>query len=456
MDKVREAFVRPGYKNIKNKRTGKVERTRVFHWVWYDKAGKRHEPYCRRQAEAQREADLKNKARLTGMMSDSGGRTMDDLFVGFLREAELDYEGGMLTYRTFSTYRGIVEKHLRPRLGAVPLDMDIVALAAECHAVLDDLLEVRPAGVANCGCVIKMSFDVGTRAGWLAVNPMIHSPSRRRARKPKLETAKVSSDELQLLFSVLSEGKPYRGKVRAWLQMRTVGALAFWGCMGAGEQQGLDWKNVHWEDGKLYVMQNWAAGAGITRTKTDARVRPVELVPEVRIPLAELWEFEGRPSVGLVFVTRKGRPLKNTSRDFGRFVKNGLQLSKVNPKNGRLVPKFNLHRVRAAGGSAEYQESKDMLRAQRKLGHAPGSKITAKHYLYLDGLEDRGVNERVNDGIRARLGLPSPAAVAPVVTLASDRERENRMHREQRRRRLERLGAAQMRQESENPLEKND
>jgi integrase len=455
VNKVREAFVRPGWKNIKNKRTGKVERTRVFHCVWYDKAGKRHEPYCRRRDEAQRKADEKNKARLTGIMSDSGGRTMNDLFAGFLHEAELDCEAGMLAQRTVDAYRGIV-KRLRGRLGDMSLDMDIMALAAECHAALDELRQTTPGRVGNCGCVIKMSFDVGTRAGWLTVNPMVHSPSRRRPAKPKLETAKISSDELQLLFSGLYEGKPYRGKVRAWLQMRVVAPLAFWGCMGAGEQQGLDWKNVHWDEGKLYVMQNWSSRGGITRTKTAARVRPVELVPEVRIPLVELWEFEGKPSVGLVFVTSKGRPLINISRDFGKFVKNGLGLAKANPKNGKLIPKFNLHRVRAAGGSAEYQESKDMLRAQRKLGHAPGSKITAKHYLYLDGLEDDGVNERVNGAIRTKLALPSPSGMAAVVTLASDKERENRMHREWWKRRQQRLGAAQTRQEDAKPPENND
>jgi integrase len=81
--------------------------------------------------------------------------------------------------------------------------------------------------------------------------------------------------------------------------------------MRTGEALGLDWKHVDWDRGALIVEH--AGQRDGPRTKSG-KSRRVGMRPMVRQTLMAIWDRQGRPDAGPVFLSKFGKPYSNTGR----------------------------------------------------------------------------------------------------------------------------------------------
>jgi hypothetical protein len=438
---------KPRYKMLKNKSTGKIERTAVFEAVLYteDELGRprRSTPYRRTRKEAKKLVDAANEARLTGTVSRSGGRTVKDLLDEYYANmsAHMGEEDGP-TPATVTRHRSTATR-LYEGLGHLPLDMAAPELAKVCNIFFE---KVKAEGFRTvhkaCRKVMRAAFDRAlTHHLWIKVNPLSALPRARYKRKgraiidpseigefviqPTTATTKVRPkvEELKVIMTALQGGKPLHYKVHTWESVRLAIILAVDATIPVGEQRGLRWEAVHWEKGRGHILQQhtWENKTG--PTKTPWRPRSFDLSPPVMATILPIWERQGRPKEGWVHATRTGQPLYQLSQYVGEFIKS-LGFTRENPDpryEGNLIPKFNLHDFRAAGGCEEHKRNGgNLMLTQQKMGHKPGSAVTPQHYL------------TYNSGGEV---LQLPTVFTPAVTREGKWARENPEKNKERQRR---------------------
>jgi integrase len=218
---------------------------------------------------------------------------------------------------------------------------------------------------------------------------------------------------LRLIEWYLKQPKPKGMRGRSWEYLRAAFALAYYAAMGCAELAGLRWKDVDLVNGIIHISSNHVRNVGLKGTKTPWRNRHQTIWPEMRSPLEAIAARQTREGVfgpdGHVFRSETGCSVGDnlSSRHLSPMLVE-LGITKTDER-GKVVAKFSIHGIRAAGISAFLKASNgDVMETAKFAGHKDGSMIW-KHYGY--SLDQGEARRRAIAGMREILALPAlPAA----------------------------------------------
>ena len=292
--------------------------------------------------------------------------------------------------QTWNTYVSKTKNWITPHLGSIRLSK---LRAGQIEQLYDTIREAgRAEGtVRYVHAILTKALKDALRKGLITVSPM------DRVDPPGSE----STEREQFTFAEAKYALKAAGdSARWWLAL-------FYG-MRQAECLGLDWANVHWDKHTLKVVETVQRDYGGKATikgkpKTKAGERELPMVGQIEARLRLLWEEQGRPRVGPVFVNAQGRQ-KGTKYDWEDW-RAFLDEATVVPF--APLPLISLHGARGTASSLmEAAGLSDRLVAQI-LGHA-NVKVT-HGYQHADLERVRGELERVETLIAStsRLGLPT-------------------------------------------------
>ena len=200
------------------------------------------------------------RKRATGKKA-TMGKVLDDWL------ADLEKEGRARS--TLETYRIHIEKKIRPKLGAVPLeDMTVDRVRAFTRSLGGAIRTQRPLTHA----ILQGALAFAVSNDWLEANPATRVKAAKLAKE---ETDALTPAEIQALISAGEKKSP------------VLGMAVFLGALtGArrGELCGLKWSDVNWDAETIRIERAWVPGQGgqmLTTTKTEER-RTVSLEGSAR------------------------------------------------------------------------------------------------------------------------------------------------------------------------------
>ncbi len=307
----------------------------------------------------------------TGRLPAPGQRTLDDLLTQWLQTAPL-------RPKTLAGYQDLLDRHVRPTLGALRLrQLDPSHLAGLYAALRERGLRREPWRVHR---LLHRACAVGVRWGWLASNPAaaVEAPPYQPARRPAWTLAEAQA--------FLAGTQAHRlGPL--WAFLLTTGCRL-------GEALALRWSDVDLAQGTVHLQRTgtylggrWVEGA----PKTRAGERVVHLPPAgaqaLRRQRAQQarWRLQagGAWQAGdYVFTGQQGQPVR------GNVVARELRQACI--RLG-LVPQPP-HGLRHCHASLLLAQGTALPAVSRRLGHAhPG--ITAQVYAHALPGQDRQVAE---------------------------------------------------------------
>jgi integrase len=290
--------------------------------------------------------------------------------------------------QTWNTYVSKTKNWITPYLGHIRLSKLRAGHIEELYNA------IREAGRAEgtvryVHAVLTKALKDAHRKGLISATPM------ERVDPPGSE----STEREQFTFAEAKYALKAAGdSARWWLAL-------FYG-MRQAECLGLDWSNVFWDRHTLKVAEtvqrDYGGGATIKgKPKTKAGERELPMVGQIETRLRLLWEEQGRPRVGPVFVNTKGdqKGTKYDWEDWRAFLDEATVIPFA------PLPQISLHGARGTASSLmEAAGLSDRMVAQI-LGHA-NVKVT-HGYQHADLERLRGELERVETLVAStsRLGL---------------------------------------------------
>ena len=290
--------------------------------------------------------------------------------------------------QTWNTYVSKNKNWIAPHLGPIRLSK---LRAGQIEQLYDTIREAgRAEGtVRYVHAILTKALKDALRKGLITVTPM------DRVDPPGSE----STEREQFTFAEAKYALKAAGdSARWWLAL-------FYG-MRQAECLGLDWANVFWDRHTLKVVEtvqrDYGGGSTIKgKPKSKAGERELPMVGQIETRLRLLWEEQGRPRVGPVFVNAQGRQ-KGTKYDWEDW-RAFLDEAAVIPF--APLPLISLHGARGTASSLmEAAGIPDRIVAQI-LGHA-NVKVT-HGYQHADLERLRGELERAETLVAttSRLGL---------------------------------------------------
>lgn len=267
-------------------------------------------------------------------------------------------------------YNKIIENHLGPALGEIPLQQLAPAHIQQYYTML-----LRDKGLAPN--TIRRHHDLLSSALRMAVRQdvLMRCPTER-VEPPRViphEAKYYSPEDLKRLYAEV-EG--------IWLEL--VVKLA--GCLGLRREEicGLKWTSVDFEQRRIHIREaRTAAGATIvqkgTKNRSSSRILHLtdELYPLLRreyrrqaedqLRLGEAW-----PNTGLVLVDRAGQPYSpnNVSLAFHRFIQK------------HKLPEITLHGLRHTFATVASAQGAPLFEIGKALGHSTPA-TTGRIYTHL-------------------------------------------------------------------------
>jgi integrase len=175
---------------------------------------------------------------------------------------------------------------------------------ADVEAAWNDWFEARgrhlaPATVKRCRAILSAALMCGARHHQVVAPkvPAVHAIAGEHAR-----VAFLTEREADRLVEAYN---PFAQPVAIMLRyqgLRTQEALR------------VDWRAVNWARRTLFISGGTAIGSIQTKSR---RPRMVPMHRRVRIALFLLWRRQGRPSIGPVFLSSRGRPYADTRGEGG-------------------------------------------------------------------------------------------------------------------------------------------
>jgi len=271
--------------------------------------GERKRRYARTQKEALRELEELKADRRAGHPPPD-----DRLTVGAWLDHWLEHRVSKLTYNTRTSYEQVVRDYVRPGLGRQRL---LQLKVAHVEAWMDDLIEQgTPLPTVKYSLIVlrialkaAMRADILMRSAAALVEPPTY---RKRKGKP------LSKGEAINLLSVIRQHRLF-----------ALIVLALTTALRRGEMLGLQWQDIHTDDGCLWVQRQLQrqTGAGIVEVpvKTERSESPVALTAlfvralqahrgrliEERIAAGPAWLGAQNPIApnAFVFVSERGTKL---------------------------------------------------------------------------------------------------------------------------------------------------
>jgi integrase len=284
--------------------------------------------------------------------------------------ARIAAEQGAMTFRTFAEkwladrhvaartrdlYRSLLDKHLLPHWGELPVAEITSAMVRDWHGGLD---KSKPRAVANAYSLLKTILQTAVTDDLIAANPCkVKGASQyRRAKEPSMAT--------------LAEVTALREKMPA--HYRTAIDLGVWASLRIGEVIGLQRADIELSDpddpepwGVIHVRRSISrtrAGREVKLPKSDAGVRSVPLDPEIVPALREHLESYSAPGrKGWVFPAGTD-PKTNVSAD---VLREAFETARHKIGRDDLV----FHHLRGIGATWAALAGATVRELQDRLGH---------------------------------------------------------------------------------------
>lgn len=227
----------------------------------------------------QAEAELRRLIGADVRPTTAGGdrRTISDVVEAHL---EIKQNAG-LKRSTVRGYRSLIDAHLVPYFGALPVDR----ITTNDVAALDRALReagLKPQSRRNVLGLLGAMLTTAKRRGWLAENPVADYDKPRKARSEPDELCFLTLEELEKVLREMPDDP--LGYVE-----RTLVLTAAMTGLRRGELLGLRWKDVDWEARKIRVARTFVGGKEDTPKSASSR-RDVPLADRVAGELQRLWE----------------------------------------------------------------------------------------------------------------------------------------------------------------------
>ena len=198
-------------------------------------------------------------------------------------------------HSTQKNHRHIMEKHLLPRFGDLPV---CEVTTAVIQTYVTHLIQVgyAPKSIDHIHDVLSAVLRSGVKWGHLVANPA------RGVEMPRLKTVRakwaLTVDQAVALFEHLPWPKP-----------RTMVGLALLGGVRRGELFAFRWRDFDQANRCLQVREAVYEGT-FDEPKTDASVRLIPL-PEMAVELLQTWQSRARRTApeDLIFSTVSGKPI---------------------------------------------------------------------------------------------------------------------------------------------------
>ena len=326
--------------------------------------GHRRSKTCDTRGECQAWVRKQLNLRATGYRSDQGKETLGEYLAEWLERRGRD-----LRATTLGQYRSIVQHHILPDLGAVPLAALTVEMVDGFYARLD-------AGVSEyisqyVHRILRKAMGDAVRYGKVALNP---TDGATVAKLKRREMSILDEHEVALFLMAARESR-----FAGMFQLAVVTG------MRQGELIGLQWGDVDWDRAMVNVRRQgqFVKGQGIVmmdpKTKAGKRVVKVgentlqvlrmqqEHVAEWRMVAGNDWEEQD-----LIFPNYYGRPLNRSIIYF--------EFKKVLQRAG--LEDLRFHDLRHTAVSIMLNAGVPVIVVSRRVGHANAS-ITLNTYGHL-------------------------------------------------------------------------
>jgi integrase len=284
----------------------------------------------------------------------------DKTTVAELLDRWLADKAASVTSNTLADYRGVIETHIKPALGRMPIRALTPADIQDQYMAWSKA-GLSPRMIRGAHLRLSQAFDHAVRLKMILHNPV------KDATPPKLPRTPFDhwDQEEARRFLDTAQTDTY---APLWSMLLREG-------MRRGEALGLRWRDINWETRTAHLVQTVVVDkAGRSgpmiqpRTKTKAGARTVELTTKT---LAELRALKDRRAFGdneaikptpdgLIFCTRDGRVLNpnNVIRNFNAIVERAG------------VRRIKLHELRHTNATLLLLAGQPAKVVSERLGHA--------------------------------------------------------------------------------------
>jgi integrase len=254
--------------------------------------------------------------------------------------------------------------------------------------------------------------------GMLLISPL-DVKKVRLPQRPNIERRRPTIEEGRNFWHALEREGEVNARIprHAHINRMATTALAMFGGMCAGEMAGLQWEEVNFIEGFIYIKHSQARRGGLKGPKTDARIRFVVMSAEMNRWMGEVAKRDGYPGTGYVFNGDPNMAGARWGADYNpnhllRSMTSQLQEAQIRlgfvDENGKAL--WCMHALRHYAGSVWLELGYLMQDVSRMLGHGKIA-TTQKYYQYYfikQNLErDRELMRKVSHLHQPQ--LPSPA-----------------------------------------------
>lgn len=295
----------------------------------------------------------------------------------------LPEKAGSVAEKTRTSYAQLLQQHVYPVLGDVPLPEITAAMLKALLAGLPEHFAF--ASRVKVYAVLHGLFKAAVMDDTLDVNPMDKVPRPKQSKDAALpaEHKAFTAEETRYILRCL-EGEPLKWRAFILLLIDT-------GCR-RGEACGLQWQAVDLDAGTITIERNlqYTTAKGVYETlPKNGRTRVVDISPDVASLLRELRRTQ-LVTVRWVFTQEDSpEPMHpdTPTRYFQRFGK----------RYG--IEHFHPHKLRHTSASLAITHGADVVSVAARLGHSDSS-TTLRMYAHANEESIRRVGQTVRDALR--------------------------------------------------------
>lgn len=295
----------------------------------------------------------------------------------------LPEKAGSVAEKTRTSYAQLLQQHVYPVLGDVPLPEITAAMLKALLAGLPEHFAF--ASRVKVYAVLHGLFKAAVMDDTLDVNPMDKVPRPKQSKDAALpaEHKAFTAEETRYILRCL-EGEPLKWRAFILLLIDT-------GCR-RGEACGLQWQAVDLDAGTITIERNlqYTTAKGVYETlPKNGRTRVVDISPDVANLLRELRRTQP-VTVRWVFTQEDSpEPMHpdTPTRYFQRFGK----------RYG--IEHFHPHKLRHTSASLAITHGADVVSVAARLGHSDSS-TTLRMYAHANEESIRRVGQTVRDALK--------------------------------------------------------
>ena len=269
---------------------------------------------------------------------------------------------------TKQRYKSSIYTHLNPQFGRC--DLDEITYAMMKDFCIEKAETLCRDSVRNINRTMSVIMEEAVREDLISKHPATrlgrYYGTRTEGRGEKMP---FNREELAMVLKVIKQHWP---EYWEWVFCAVRTGITF------GEQRALYWNDIDFEIGRIHVMRSWSYGRDVTTPKTKARIRKIDMSPQLVDALKAMKEkrqeeclADGKTQIpDYVFLAKEGKPI-HAPNFISRVWHPALKEAGVAYRNW--------HNLRHTFASQLLMAGKNPLYVAQQLGH---SKVTTTHNHY--------------------------------------------------------------------------